>query len=124
MSNFPSHADARQRTARHFVATLCLLAWLLLAAPVWALERVNINTADAETLAATLEHVGPVKAKAIVDYRREHGSFRSVEQLAMVKGVGLKTVERNRDRILLDGGRETARGGGVSGAGAGRSGRR
>ena len=124
MPNVQSPAVARLHRASHVLLRVLLLGLLLLAVPAWALDRVNINTADAETLAATLQHVGPVKAKAIVDYRREYGSFRSVEQLAMVKGVGLKTVERNRDRILLDSGEEAARGGVVSGAGAGRSGRR
>ncbi|HRO63710.1 ComEA family DNA-binding protein [Thermomonas sp.] len=64
-------------------------------------ETVNINTADAATLDRVLVNIGPAKAQAIVDYRRANGAFRSPEQLAMVKGVGLKTVERNRDRIVI-----------------------
>lgn len=64
-------------------------------------EVVNINTADAATLDRVLVNIGPAKAQAIVDYRRANGAFRSPEQLAMVKGVGLKTVERNRDRIVI-----------------------
>ncbi len=66
-----------------------------------AAETVNINTADAATLDRVLVNVGPTKAQAIVDYRRANGAFRSPEQLAMVKGIGLKTVERNRDRIVI-----------------------
>ena len=46
----------------------------------------------------------PSKAQAIVDYRKAHGSFKSAEQLALVKGIGLKTVEKNRDRIVVGGG--------------------
>ena len=68
-------------------------------------ETVNINTADAATLDRVLVNIGPAKAQAIVDYRRANGAFRSPEQLAMVKGVGLKTVERNRDRIVVGGAR-------------------
>ena len=64
-------------------------------------ETVNINTADAATLDRVLVNVGPAKAQAIVDYRRANGAFRSPEQLAMVRGIGLKTVERNRDRIVI-----------------------
>ncbi|WP_297829649.1 ComEA family DNA-binding protein [Thermomonas sp.] len=64
-------------------------------------ETVNINTADAATLDRVLVNVGPAKAQAIVEYRRANGAFRSPEQLAMVKGIGLKTVERNRDRIVI-----------------------
>ena len=64
-------------------------------------ETVNINTADAATIDRVLVNVGPAKAQAIVDYRKANGAFRSAEQLALVKGIGLKTVEKNRDRIAL-----------------------
>ena len=42
------------------------------------------------------------------DYRKQHGAFRSAEELAMVKGIGLKTVEKNRDRIVVAPARATA----------------
>ena len=76
-----------------------LLVLLLCAGLALSAERVNINTADVATLDRVLVNVGPVKAQAIVDYRTANGAFRSPEQLAMVKGIGLKTVEKNRDRI-------------------------
>ena len=41
---------------------------------------------------------------SIVDYRKANGAFRSPEQLASVKGIGLSTIERNRDRIVVGGG--------------------
>jgi competence protein ComEA len=66
-----------------------------------AVERVNINTADAATLDRVLVNVGPAKADAIVAYRKTNGVFRTIDQLALVKGIGLKTIERNRDRIVL-----------------------
>lgn len=84
-----------------------LLAWLMLALPLVAVESVNINTADAETLAAELENVGRVRAQAIIEYRRAHGAFRSIEALALVNGVGIRTVELNRDRIRLGSGYAT-----------------
>ncbi len=74
---------------------------LLLATSAHAAEKVNINTADAATIDAVLVNVGPAKAQAIVDYRKANGVFKSAEELAMVKGIGLKTVEKNRDRIEL-----------------------
>ena len=74
---------------------------LLLATSVHAADKVNINTADAATIDAVLVNVGPSKAQAIVDYRKANGVFKSAEELAMVKGIGLKTVEKNRDRIDL-----------------------
>ena len=66
-------------------------------------RRVNINTADAATIDRVLLNVGPSKAEAIVAYRKANGAFKSAEQLALVKGIGLKTVEKNRDRIVLGG---------------------
>jgi competence protein ComEA len=83
--------------------TLALSALLATAAHAGG-ERVNINTADAATLDRVLDGVGPSKAEAIVAFRKANGPFKSVEQLAAVKGIGLSTVERNRDRILVAGG--------------------
>ena len=82
-----------------------LVLTLALAGAAIAGETVNINTADAATIDRVLLNVGPAKAQAIVDYRKANGAFRSAEQLAMVKGIGLKTVEKNRDRIALGGAR-------------------
>lgn len=77
-----------------------LILSLALAGGAFAAEtRVNINTADAAALDAALVNVGASKAQAIVDYRKTNGPFKSPEELAMVKGIGLKTVEKNRDRI-------------------------
>jgi competence protein ComEA len=67
-------------------------------------ERVNINTADAGTLDRVLVGIGPSKAEAIVVYRKANGAFRSADQLASVKGIGLSTIEKNRDRIVVAGG--------------------
>ena len=75
----------------------------LLAGSAFAAERVNINTADAGTLDRVLVGVGPSKAEAIVAYRKANGAFRSADQLASVKGIGLATIEKNRDRILVAG---------------------
>ena len=82
---------------------------LLIAAQALATEKVNINTADAAALDRVLVGVGPSKAAAIVEYRKAHGPFKSAEELAMVKGIGLSTVEQNRDRIELRTGAAPAR---------------
>jgi len=89
-------------TAKSLVLSL-LLAGSLLSASALAADKVNINTADAATLDRVLVNIGPAKAEAIVAYRKANGGFRSAEQLALVKGVGLKTIEKNRDRIVLGG---------------------
>ena len=62
---------------------------------------VNINTADAATLAAELQGVGPALAEAIVKDRAERGNFALPEALARVKGVGERIVEMNRANILI-----------------------
>jgi len=64
-------------------------------------ETVNVNKADAETLARVLQGIGDSKAEAIVKYREEHGDFVDIYELANVKGVGERTVEINEDRIVL-----------------------
>jgi len=78
-----------------------LVLSLALTAPAFAASKVNINSADAATIASALNGVGEAKAEAIVAYRTEHGPFKSADQLAEVKGIGLKTVEMNRDLIEL-----------------------
>lgn len=80
--------------------SFALMGTALAAGPA---EKVNVNTADAATIDRVLLNVGPSKADAIVAHRKANGPFRSLEQLAMVKGIGLKTVEKNRDRIVLGG---------------------
>jgi competence protein ComEA len=64
-------------------------------------EVVNINTADAQTLAATIIGVGEKKAMAIVAFRNEHGPFKSVDELTQVKGIALKLVDNNRGNLSV-----------------------
>ena len=63
---------------------------------------VNINTADAQALAAGLKGVGEARALEIVRYREAYGPFSSVDELAEVKGIGQSTVDNNRAVITLD----------------------
>lgn len=63
---------------------------------------VNINTADAETLAAELVGIGPALAQAIVDDRDQNGLFRRPEDLTRVSGVGMRVVENNREFIMIE----------------------
>ncbi len=79
-----------------------LLFWLGLT-PLAAISgpTVDINTADSEILVDELVGIGPQKAMAIVQYRRQHGPFQQVEDLALVDGIGPKTVEQNRSRMTV-----------------------
>lgn len=62
---------------------------------------VNVNAADAATLASSLDGVGPAKASAIVAWRESNGPFKSVDDLAQIKGIGPDTLQRNRQYIQL-----------------------
>ena len=66
------------------------------------LASVNINSADAETIADGLKGVGLSRAKEIIRYRESFGPFASVDELAEVKGVGLSTIDKNRAVITLE----------------------
>lgn len=65
------------------------------------LQRINVNTAGAKEIATALTGVGMKKAEAIVDYRRKHGKFSKIEELASVKGIGVATIAKNEKRIIL-----------------------
>jgi len=69
-------------------------------APAASQEVVNINTADAQSL-TKLKGIGPKKAEAIVAFRKANGAFKTVDQLADVKGIGAKTLEANRKNIRI-----------------------
>jgi competence protein ComEA len=64
---------------------------------------VDLNRADTAELDA-LPGIGPVLARRIVEYRRQHGPFRRVEELRAVRGVGPRLLERLRARVGVDGG--------------------
>lgn len=65
--------------------------------------QVDINKADAKSIAAALEGVGMVKAEEIVAYRTMFGAFESVDELLAVPGIGEATLEKNRTRIQISG---------------------
>lgn len=73
----------------------------LLPAVAWA-GPVNVNTADAATLAQELEGIGPVKAQAIVEYRQKNGPYRAAEDLLKVQGIGQRVLDQNRANIRLE----------------------
>ena len=82
-----------------------LLAFLvtgLFSILAWAVQPVNVNTASAEQIAESLKGVGMSKAEAIVSYRNENGEFKHMDELVNVKGIGIRTVDINREYILLD----------------------
>ena len=62
---------------------------------------VNINTADAVTLAAELNGVGPALANAIIEDRTKNGAYSTPEALTRVPGIGMRLIENNRSFILV-----------------------
>ena len=81
-----------------------LVAILLTSLPLLTFAGpVNVNKADAETISAELKGIGLSKARAIVEYREKHGPFERVEDLTLVSGIGIRTVEINRGDIRLKG---------------------
>jgi competence protein ComEA len=89
-----SASRALRRSVQVLIAT-CI--------PVFALAGpVDINKADAKTIAKELEGIGLSRAQAIVEYREKNGAFKSVDDLKKVKGIGAKTLEQNRSNIRFD----------------------
>ena len=76
-------------------ALVVLLPGGLLAGPV------DLNMADAETIARELNGVGTSRAQAIVDYRDEYGAFKSEEELLNVSRIGRHIIDVNRGNIML-----------------------
>lgn len=81
-----------------FAAVLAMVSFSVLASPV------DINQADASTLVAELNGVGASKAAAIVAYRETNGPFQRIEDLTLVKGIGSKTLEKNRLNLIIEAG--------------------
>jgi len=63
---------------------------------------ININVADELTLSRALVGVGPKRAAAIVEYRKQNGPFENPEDLVGVKGVGEGTLRKNLGRISIE----------------------
>lgn len=71
----------------------------LFAAPAFA-APVDINTSS-RTHLESVPGIGPGKAKAIIAYRKEHGSFKNVDELDNVAGIGPKTIDNIRSKITV-----------------------
>jgi competence protein ComEA len=78
-----------------FVGLVCIIT-----ANAAEAEKVNINTATAEQL-TQLKGIGPSHAAKIIEFREKNGPFKTPEDLTQVSGIGPKTVENNKDLILV-----------------------
>jgi competence ComEA-like helix-hairpin-helix protein len=73
-----------------------------------SLHKVDINLADADEISEKLKGIGTKKAQAIVEYRNQHGDFRSLRELEQVKGIGPALVQKNRHLITVVGKQRSA----------------
>ena len=78
---------------------IVLAATFVFATAAWS-AAININEATSQQL-TELKGIGFKKAEAIIKYRKQHGDFSNAAALAKVKGIGLKTVEKNRSNIKV-----------------------
>jgi len=86
-----------------------LLGVVLAAASLTAAAaKLNINEADAAAL-AELSGIGAARAEAIIAYRKANGPFRTVDDLAKVKGIGPAFIDKNRDQLTVGDAAKTSR---------------
>lgn len=101
-ANWSSQIEGVHMKSITMKSLVTLLATGLFSVWAWAAQPVNVNSASAEEIAESLKGVGLSKAEAIVVYRSEHGEFKHVDELVNVKGIGIRTVDINREFILLE----------------------
>jgi competence protein ComEA len=65
-----------------------------------AAAALNLNTASKDELVA-LSGIGPAKAQAILDYRAQHGGFKTLDELKDVKGIGARRFEKLKPELTL-----------------------
>ena len=63
-------------------------------------NKIRLNSANAEQL-QQLSGIGEKKAEAILQYRQQHGKFKSIDELQNIKGIGPKLLQKNKDRLTL-----------------------
>lgn len=84
------------------IKKLLLSCSLFLAGIGMAFAAVNLNTASQQELEA-LNGIGPAKAKAIVEYRKANGGFKSVDDLKKVDGIGDKIFDKIKAEVAVSG---------------------
>jgi competence protein ComEA len=87
-------------------AFLLSVIYVILSFSVSA-EVVNLNKADAASLAHHLKGVGEKKAESIIEYRTEHEKFNAIEEIMEVKGIGEGIFNKIKDNLSLTEGVET-----------------
>jgi competence protein ComEA len=90
---------------RNRIIPLCIVVAVMMALVSVSLaqdaEKININKASAVAL-TQLNRIGPKLSERIVEYREKHGPFERPEDIMQVRGIGPKTFELNKDRIITE----------------------
>ncbi len=92
---------------RSFALCFTLILICAFVPSIWAqdvksdVQTININKASAEEL-MELKRIGPKYAASIIQFRKDHGPFEVVEDITKIKGIGPKTLEANKGRIVVE----------------------
>jgi competence protein ComEA len=78
----------------------CFLGLHAQSAPKASGKKININTASVGEL-QKIPRIGPKVAQRIIEFRKEHGKFKRIEEIMKVKGIGERTFERIKDFITV-----------------------
>ncbi len=96
-----------RKVKRFFALCLALMLFCAFVPSIWAqdvgkdVKTININKASVEEL-IELKRIGPKYAESIIRFREEHGPFKVVEDITKIKGIGSKTLEANKGRIVVE----------------------
>ena len=92
-----------QKTKKLFIFCIAVVIAISLSVPVMAdnVEKIDLNKASVAEL-VQLKKVGPKYAQRIVDFREKNGPFKKPEDIMQVQGIGYKTFELNKDRIVIE----------------------
>jgi competence protein ComEA len=74
--------------------------FILLFFVVTIFAQINLNSASKDEL-MTLPGIGSVKAQAIIEYRAQYGEFHTLDELINVKGIGKKTIQNIKDKVII-----------------------
>jgi competence protein ComEA len=92
------------RNLKSWVSIIAVLALIVVGLPALYAEdfkKININTASADEL-KDLKGIGEKKAAAIIEFRETNGNFKQPEDIMKVPGIGPKTFNANKDRIVVE----------------------
>jgi len=64
-----------------------------------AIPKINLNTADIQTLSHSVKGIGKKRAEAIIKYREAHQGIKSIDELGQVTGLGQHFVEKNKEQL-------------------------